>query len=776
MLAITDEALTGKFSFIRQLIILYYSASLKKQLIHTGFVLVCFSAIYAIVFLPRIWADSSNISGDVFSYYLPLFHAPRSLWTSLLHSGFPSFADPQFQLWYPLNRLFALFPNTWEAFTISAYVLASSFTYGYVYCFTKSRLAAATSGAIYGMSGFMMAYWGYSTILHAAAWIPLLIWALEKLRDRLTSIWLLAGTMAFTCILLAGHPQIAVYGLALGVVYALVAGYAAPVGRWRYYRVYALMALLALGLASIQLLPTWEFIGLSVRAQMSFADFTGQGLSTSQLIQLIFPRYLSLGSNLLGMLGYVGVLTPVLSMFGYAMAQPRRIAYFWLVVAVLGVLLALGGEIPLAQLTYHLPIYNKFRAPVRNLILTSLAMSVLVGFGITALQQNRVSRRLLRQGILMNLTIVLTSLGLAIYWGLPDDHWQSLLFPIGLWFIGVFILIIRQQTVSKKPLLMGLILLIVIVDLFSFSWLDRRYSGCFNWFDQRAITTQKRPYLTPSITVIRYQKQLMETHQRVLAVRGVNVNYQESFDEILPNTSLFWGIPNASGYGPLVLSRYHQLLLLDELGGVPVAWLDDVNRSLDILAVQYILSSAKPPSRWQFKEEISSRSTVYENQHVLPRTWLVPETIALTSAQVLSAIQTSQLPDGRVYEPRQMALVEDPKALFEPVALQPTDRAEILQLEDMQVKIQTQSAAPSFLVLSDVFYPGWLATIDGKPTKIYQTNYVQRGVQVPSGKHLVEYRFEPMSFKLGVGITLSALFGGVYGLWRINRSRRTSAV
>jgi uncharacterized membrane protein YfhO len=71
--------------------------------------------------------------------------------------------------------------------------------------------------------------------------------------------------------------------------------------------------------------------------------------------------------------------------------------------------------------------------------------------------------------------------------------------------------------------------------------------------------------------------------------------------------------------------------------------------------------------------------------------------------------------------------------------------------------------------LSDVFYPGWQATIDGKATKIYQTNYVQRGVQVPAGEHVVEYRFEPMSFKLGASITLGAMFGSVYWLWLVRR-------
>jgi hypothetical protein len=368
LLAMAGGPIGAKSSFISQSIMLWYGARWQKQLIHSGAVLALFALLYTIVFFPRICDGSSNISGDVFAYYLPVFLAPRSLWTSLLHSGFPSFADPQFQLWYPLNRLFAMFPHTWEAFTISAYVLASSFTYGYMYCLTKSRLAGVTSGLIYGMSGFMMAYWGYSTILHTAAWIPLLIWALEQLRDRRSGLWWLSGVMALACMLLAGHPQIAVYGLALGVAYALVFGHTAPVGRWRYYRHCSLMLVCALGLTAVQLWPMLEFAQRSVRAQMTFADFTSYSLLLPQLIQLFFPYYSPPKTNwLLGIFDYVGMLVPMLAAFECLALPWRGHTRFWLVVLLISFILALGSETPLAQVMYHVPIYNtRANAPDRE--------------------------------------------------------------------------------------------------------------------------------------------------------------------------------------------------------------------------------------------------------------------------------------------------------------------------------------------------------------------------------------------------------------------------
>jgi uncharacterized membrane protein YfhO len=117
-----------------------------------------------------------------------------------------------------------------------------------------------------------------------------------------------------------------------------------------------------------------------------------------------------------------------------------------------------------------------------------------------------------------------------------------------------------------------------------------------------------------------------------------------------------------------------------------------------------------------------------------------------------------------------MALVEDAAARFQSSALQPTDTAHVVKIADTQVEIQTQTTAPAFLVLSDVNYPGWHATIDGQPTAIVPTNYVQRGVKVPAGEHLVRFEFDPLSFKLGAGITTATFLG--CGSWLLRRQHK----
>jgi hypothetical protein len=180
------------------------------------------------------------------------------------------------------------------------------------------------------------------------------------------------------------------------------------------------------------------------------------------------------------------------------------------------------------------------------------------------------------------------------------------------------------------------------------------------------------------------------------------------------------------------------------------------------------LTSLGLSKKWRKVEQISS-GIIYENQQVMPRAWLVPETIVLKPEEVLTAVHTSELPDGRTYDPKTMALVEDGTAQFQSSALQPTDTVKVVSLEETRVELQTQASAPAFLVLSDVFYPGWRATIDGKRTPIFQTNYIQRGVKLPAGEHMVRFEFHPLSFKLGVGITMASLFGGGYWLFRAKK-------
>ena len=87
------------------------------------------------------------------------------------------------------------------------------------------------------------------------------------------------------------------------------------------------------------------------------------------------------------------------------------------------------------------------------------------------------------------------------------------------------------------------------------------------------------------------------------------------------------------------------------------------------------------------------------------------------------------------------------------------------------------SDADAWLVLSDTYYTGWTASIDGQPTTVLRGDVLFRVVAVPGGEHDVEFRFEPISVKLGVAISLVSLAVVVAGLvlaGRAGRPRRTT--
>jgi len=97
--------------------------------------------------------------------------------------------------------------------------------------------------------------------------------------------------------------------------------------------------------------------------------------------------------------------------------------------------------------------------------------------------------------------------------------------------------------------------------------------------------------------------------------------------------------------------------------------------------------------------------------------------------------------------------------------------AEITQETSTAINIRVEAMSDGLLVLSDQYYPGWRAYLDGAEVPLLRTNLVARGVIVPKGDHIVEFRFEPKSVRVGAGLSLLSLLL-IIGLWAV--SRRTA--
>jgi hypothetical protein len=402
--------------------ILKLSPQSKASLRHGLSVLLFFTLLFFAFFSPVLFSGDHLLApGDGLNYHVAAFYSRRVFWDTMLLGGTPMFADPQMLMWYPPEMIFCLIPGAWNFFVVSAYIMAACFAYAYSYTMTGSRPAALVSGIIYGMCGFMMAHLGHTTIIHSAAWIPLIIWGLEMLRRRVGPGWLALTSVAVACSVLAGHSQIFFYSLSLAGVYTLVFGWNAPTGRWRFYLRAALAVGLGLGLAAIQLIPTAELARLSLRAEMSFTDFVSFSIPRRQLLMLLYPvlyggipswgptAYFGEWNNTeLG--GYVGLLSLLLAATGLFASRRKSFSIFWLCAGLVALMLAIGNHTPLSRISYHLPFLGLFRAQARHLIEMTLAVSVLAGMGVASLERGWATRRLTFKIVAVGAGLMLASL------------------------------------------------------------------------------------------------------------------------------------------------------------------------------------------------------------------------------------------------------------------------------------------------------------------------------------------------------------------------------
>src|SRR5258705_8755675 len=160
-------------------------------------VLLCYSLVYLVFFSPVLFSNRLLAPGDGIIYFLPNFAAPRVLWETMIWGGFPSVGDTQLMLWYPPALLFSLFGAVgYQPFLLAAYVLASSFTYAYSLTLTRSRLAAAISGCVYGLGGFLVAHLGPASPVSSPALLPLLVLGPALLpRKNSGPIWVLVSAL-----------------------------------------------------------------------------------------------------------------------------------------------------------------------------------------------------------------------------------------------------------------------------------------------------------------------------------------------------------------------------------------------------------------------------------------------------------------------------------------------------------------------------------------------------------------------------------------------------
>ncbi|HMX27166.1 MAG TPA: YfhO family protein [Blastocatellia bacterium] len=179
------------------------------------------------------------------------------------------------------------------------------------------------------------------------------------------------------------------------------------------------------------------------------------------------------------------------------------------------------------------------------------------------------------------------------------------------------------------------------------------------------------------------------------------------------------------------------------------------------------LLTQRLPENWR-KVYDRDNVQIYENPRALPRTWMVPTAKVVTEEEALKAIRgESETP----FNPREVALLEPPPLTKIGVGIDEAfsqAEAKITSYKPNSLTIEANSDKRAVLVVSEISYPGWEATIDGQPTTIFTANYLLRGVIVPEGKHRVEMHYTAPRAKLG-GVISLLMLGALAVLFILSR-------
>jgi hypothetical protein len=134
-------------------------------------------------------------------------------------------------------------------------------------------------------------------------------------------------------------------------------------------------------------------------------------------------------------------------------------------------------------------------------------------------------------------------------------------------------------------------------------------------------------------------------------------------------------------------------------------------------------------------------AAIYRNVQALPRVWLVAEAEAVNGVQALRAVRGES---SKPFDPRRIALIETAPDQLPPLPggdVSPQSSVRMVNYEPNRLVTETSSDKAALLVVSETFYPEWEATVDGKPSRIYTTDFLIRSVYLPAGSHRVEMKY-----------------------------------
>ncbi|NOT35177.1 MAG: hypothetical protein HOP12_13605 [Candidatus Eisenbacteria bacterium] len=724
--------------------------------------------------------DANNPAGFVRPGEEALKHGEYPLWNPYVFLGMPSFASGGYNPY--------IYPPDWPLALVERVIPLPSLTWMLLYYFLGACFAALLArewgarpgaamivGALFAFTPNLVAVGshGHGSQLVDSAYLPLLLWLASRWlrRGSLRDLGWLALAGGFQ--MLRGHAQIVFYTWMAVGLYLLVdlavsfvrAQDERPLTT-RLLRAAGIGAamLLAFGLAGFYNLPLRDYAQYSIRGGgvdggvgMQYATFWS--LAPYELGTFVIPHAVGFGGATYwgGMPftdypnAFIGVVALALCLPALFVGGAPRV--FALVLALFSLFVAFGSNTPVYGLLYqHLPLFNKFRVPVMIVLLTHLAVALAAGWGWTRVLEERdasvaprrfdASRVLLAVALIGALVLVAAiatgegwrtsyvadALRLKQRFQADAANYAFQLYLGDVKRLGLFAILVGLLgwAVARRrvPALLGSFAMLLLV--------------CFEvWPVDRAV-------MTPVIGMPAMNDP--ETG-RDDVVRWLESNAPADPYRILPyseyqsNRFATFKIASLGGYHAAKPRAFQDLIERD------------IHNNLNwqrLLNIRYIVVGTILDSPGLVERIRGQSGIVYENLFALPRATVV-------GRYRVAPVDTAMI-DSISYSIDDVAnltwLDRDPGLTLGPVE---GATAKIANYGLNRVTVDVETPGPALLRLADAWYPDWVATVDGRPTAVLRADYALRAVEVPAGKHRVEFRFESKSVRLGLTLSFVSL-------------------
>jgi hypothetical protein len=686
------------------------------------------------------------------------------LWNPYNFSGSPLLANFQSSALYPLGVFYLILPQitAWTILVILQPLLAFLFTYFFARKLGMGKLASTLSAISYGFSGFMSVWLEYNTISHVVLWLPLMLLSIEHLRNNPHRVWLAVLIASHTMSLFAGHPQVYAYLSAYALLYGL---FRMSRSMWSYL---IGSTLLGIGITGIQLIPGIELISLAARSPHDPGNLFAKILiHPGQLLALPFP-------NIFGnpatrtywptdtFIGKVTTIGLVPLFFFLSTLRRKDTVSKWFVLASIAVVILITSN-PITQILYRVPIpLFTSSSPTLMSFLLAFSLAISCGLGLDYWITDKHSvKKLIRRTVEMAGVFLLLFIATRIP-VVPElslhtaQSVKAILYGVGITAVTLALFWVAIKFPRFRMQAVTVMVIVHALDMFVFF-------HRFNPFVPYALVFPEHKILT-------YLKEKAPDRYWGYGTAGIPANF-----------ATHYGLYSPEGYDPLYPKRYGEFLYAYRTGKLMDIF-DNASRSdaaissqfgdggltdtvkqklISAISVRYILDRTENASSERtFPPEIIKKIAsiddwvIYENSAALPR--------AFVAGKITTLPPSDDFADTFFSDSHNMhttALV--PGSTRQTTGIDASGSATILAYEPERVTIRTESTVSGLLVLTDTFFAGWRAEVDGTPTTVVPANWTMRGVTVPAGTHTVTMTYMPSSVKLGILLSMTSLFATI---------------